>query len=1053
MEDNLLRLLGIAYKKLKAYVFFDKTLLPLRNKIVQFEMENADITAVLSKLSAEIQQMSHEGNNIYGQLTDDALKSIDCYILPKSIKANSENNNVFTNICNITSVDKKQYYIEMDVIGHILGILWIMLVGYKIDETIFENSYGNRIKKSFRYDTYSPYMFEPYFSQYESWRDTGLNQAKKLLANNKNAMLITLDLSRFFYSIDLDSDTFQKIVGDIKIEFDNEALKGIDQFTIRYLSCFVFDVCQLYSLKMREYDKKLVEDRIVLPIGFAPSAIISNLCLKKFDDAIIKGWNPTYYGRYVDDILIVDKVEDNSPLIGLINGNKDAASSVIEHLLCNCDAWRRGESACKDNKNRGLFKDDSQCKTDGADCAKEKRREIEFSINPEFLTFPGSKIKLQSKKVKLFYFDSTKSDALIKCFQKNIQNNISEFRYLPEDEPVFSSNDYTEIYSLIEKDGPHKLNGISEMQLDKFRLSKFLGKYMRISGLVDDAKESQFYADIEKIFTPDILLENYTVWEKILTIFVCNEKFDKCKEFIELVISAISNLDDNGDKDKKFKKSLYYFLKAATDRAFSLVWGKNYEKIIEEIDNQFKCFVKETLSSNYKSTVVKMREGYFSSRMVDKYAQPLMIDYFVEPVEFVKWIKNRKNGVNFSSMTSVLNILSAYNDDVKCYKNEKPCEKENPYVYYPYMVTIMDLSFANMIYELLNDNNTINADTDKLKKKYVTFNYQCDTEESRLSNVAKHTIYSKIEKDKTSRHFIKVSNEIKNKVKVAIGNAQLREDSLEVILRNEADRSYARYEDMVRIANASFREKADLLVLPEAYLPVSWLPIFARSCAKNKMAAVVGLEHFKVRNTVYNITAVVLPYEVDDYKYAYIYFHLKTHYAPKEKEMIVSRGLEVKEGSIHPMFCWNNFWFSVYCCYEVTSIKDRALYQSYADATVVVEWNMDVNYYNNIVESLVRDLHCYCIQVNISKYGDSRITQPSKTEKKDILRIKGGNNATVLVEEVDIKKLRDFQLLGNIEQRNRGDFKVTSPDFDMSIVEQKNKGMLWANIEIDDESK
>ena len=170
----------------------------------------------------------------------------------------------------------------------------------------------------------------------------------------------------------------------------------------------------------------------------------------------------------------------------------------------------------------------------------------------------------------------------------------------------------------------------------------------------------------------------------------------------------------------------------------------------------------------------------------------------------------------------------------------------------------------------------------------------------------------------------------------------------------------------------------------------------------------------------------------------------------KEKEMIVSRGLEVKEGSIHPMFCWNNFWFSVYCCYEVTSIKDRALYQSYADATVVVEWNMDVNYYNNIVESLVRDLHCYCIQVNISKYGDSRITQPSKTEKKDILRIKGGNNATVLVEEVDIKKLRDFQLLGNIEQRNRGDFKVTSPDFDMSIVEQKNKGMLWANIEIDE---
>lgn len=56
----------------------------------------------------------------------------------------------------------------------------------------------------------------------------------------------------------------------------------------------------------------------------------------------------------------------------------------------------------------------------------------------------------------------------------------------------------------------------------------------------------------------------------------------------------------------------------------------------------------------------------------------------------------------------------------------------------------------------------------------------------------------------------------------------------------------------------------------------------------------------------------------------------------------------------------------------------------------------------------------------------------------------------MLVDEIDIKKLRDFQMLGNIEQRKRTDFKVTSPDFDMSIVEEKNKGILWANIEMDE---
>ena len=71
----------------------------------------------------------------------------------------------------------------------------------------------------------------------------------------------------------------------------------------------------------------------------------------------------------------------------------------------------------------------------------------------------------------------------------------------------------------------------------------------------------------------------------------------------------------------------------------------------------------------------------------------------------------------------------------------------------------------------------------------------------------------------------------------------------------------------------------------------------------------------------------------------------------------------------------------------MASITDRALFQSYADAIIAVEWNHDVNYYSNIIESLSRDIHCYCIQVNSSDYGDSRITLPQKTEKKDLIRI------------------------------------------------------------------
>ena len=47
--------------------------------------------------------------------------------------------------------------------------------------------------------------------------------------------------------------------------------------------------------------------RRILPIGFLPSGVLANECLKKFDTAILDGWNPLYYGRYVDDILLVER--------------------------------------------------------------------------------------------------------------------------------------------------------------------------------------------------------------------------------------------------------------------------------------------------------------------------------------------------------------------------------------------------------------------------------------------------------------------------------------------------------------------------------------------------------------------------------------------------------------------------------------------------------------------------------------------------------------------------------------------------------------------------
>ena len=344
----------------------------------------------------------------------------------------------------------------------------------------------------------------------------------------------------------------------------------------------------------------------------------------------------------------------------------------------------------------------------------------------------------------------------------------------------------------------------------------------------------------------------------------------------------------------------------------------------------------------------------------------------------------------------------------------------------------------------ISDTKSVND----LIQLYVNINYRTSNRKNIEDVPIKCTNFN----NNDLRHtVIKIGEKEYPELKVAVANATLYDRDFERVLKDNPNRSYNRYQSVVQVVNEALRNHANLLVMPESFLPFEWLPILARTCAKNQMAVVTGIEHIKIKqndgnNGVYNLTATILPYQEETYKFSYIHFHSKTHFSPDEKDSIQSYRCipqEANKGS-YELYCWNDFWFPVYCCYELASIHDRALFQSYADAVVAVEWNKDTKYYSNIVESLARDLHCYCIQVNTAKYGDSRITQPAKSEEKDILKVKGGINSTVLIDTLDIKSLRDFQIKGNLLQaKQRSILKQTPPDFDYDIVQSKIDHNLW----------
>ena len=52
----------------------------------------------------------------------------------------------------------------------------------------------------------------------------------------------------------------------------------------------------------------------------------------------------------------------------------------------------------------------------------------------------------------------------------------------------------------------------------------------------------------------------------------------------------------------------------------------------------------------------------------------------------------------------------------------------------------------------------------------------------------------------------------------------------------------------------------------------------------------------------------------------------------------------------------------------------------------------------------------------------------------------------MLTDEIDIDKLRSFQMKSYELQKDDNSFKTTPPDFNPSIPEKKQKGLLWAEL-------
>jgi hypothetical protein len=290
------------------------------------------------------------------------------------------------------------------------------------------------------------------------------------------------------------------------------------------------------------------------------------------------------------------------------------------------------------------------------------------------------------------------------------------------------------------------------------------------------------------------------------------------------------------------------------------------------------------------------------------------------------------------------------------------------------------------------------------------------------------------------------SPDLHAQIRVAVGHISVNEKNIKASFLGKPNISRKRHQILSALLNDVVKhgvrhpdQRADLLVLPEVSIPHRSATFITRWARDHQIGVICGLEHRLDRQRqAWNELLAALPYKaINGMKACAPVRRLKKYYSPHEEFLLTNNRIgipKVPSKSRYQLFHWRGASFAVYNCYELASIEDRGIFKGKVDFIVCSEFNPDVNYFSNIVESAARDLHCYVVQVNSAQFGDSRVVSPSKTEKLNPLRIKGGDNQTFLSMELPLQKLREHQTLLYGLQKDSNDYKPTPPDFPIEEV-------------------
>ncbi len=309
-KEVIVKDLKSAYRKWKSAAYFDPFLTIDARRIADFEVNNRinDNDSYFHDLADRI--IDDENRE---KLIDGIIHNIRVRCFPKGGTDKQTNSSIISNSPKTQKkIEKIQYFIDLPVEGHILGAMWVIKFGCLLDRNLNDQCFGNRIRKTVLSDkpeSPTPYLYYPYYIKYESWRDDALRITEKLLDNKLNVVMVSLDIKGYFYNCRINFDILRKYIDHNKSNDLDSGQLSEYSFLMAYLERVYITYSKNFFHNQNEPADE--DQNPMIPIGFFPSGVISNWYLSEFDKAVREKINPQYYGRYVDDILMVFSINDD----------------------------------------------------------------------------------------------------------------------------------------------------------------------------------------------------------------------------------------------------------------------------------------------------------------------------------------------------------------------------------------------------------------------------------------------------------------------------------------------------------------------------------------------------------------------------------------------------------------------------------------------------------------------------------------------------------------------------------------------------------------------